>query len=190
MVWYARNNQLKLARGNSGSRPTCIPTLASSSIGAIHMERIPLTQDQFAIVSGEDFTELSKHKWCAAKLTYGGFAAVRDVFGKTVYMHRVIMNATKGIQVDHKNHDTLDNRRANLRLATRFQNQHNAKRRSDSFSQYKGVSWHKRIKKWIVGIKLNNHRYHLGYFISEIEAALAYDKKAKELFGEFAHTNF
>ena len=141
------------------------------------------------MVSNKDYAELSKHKWCASKLSYGGFAATRDVSGKTVFMHRVVMNAPKELEVDHKNHDTLDNRPANLRLCTSSQNQRNMISKTGS-SRYKGVCWYKRDKIWQVQIKINGKMKYLGRFESEIEAAEAYNKKAVELFGDFAYTNF
>ena len=108
----------------------------------------------------------------------------------TQRMHRLIMNCPKGLLVDHKNHDGLDNRKCNLRLCTNAENQYNQKPlQKKTSSQYRGINWQKRIGKWDVWIQLNGKSIFLGSFSNEIEAAKAYDKKAKELFGEFAHLN-
>ena len=158
------------------------------------MKRISLTQGQFAIVDDADFKRLSLHKWYADK-TPRGFVAVRNsptVNGKRtrIYMHRVVMDAPSDMQVDHRNHDTLYNRRENLRVCTNSQNQQNCLSHKNSFSRYKGVCWHKRGKHWLAQIKFNGKGRFLGYFTDEIDAAKAYDKEARKLFGEFALCNF
>ena len=104
-------------------------------------------------------------------------------------MHRVIMDAPKGMHVDHINGNGLDNRRENLRLCTNSQNHMNRKTHRDSSSKYKGVSWNKRNSKWQAYIGSGIKRKNLGYFASESDAAKAYDIKAKECFGEFARLN-
>ena len=155
------------------------------------MKRIKLTQGKFALVDDEDFEWLNERKWCAAKTTYGGFIADSwdGKLKRTIRMHREITNAPKGLDVDHKNHDTLDNRRENLRVCTRSQNLSN-QRKTRGSSKYKGVSWFKRRKKFQAYIKKNSKHIGLGYYANEVQAAKAYDKKAKELFGEFACLNF
>lgn len=105
-------------------------------------------------------------------------------------MHRAILNVPKGYKTDHRNHNGLDNRKQNLRIATNSENQQNQKIRKNGTSQYKGVSWNSKHKLWYAQIKLNNKVKWLGDYKNEIEAAKAYDEAAKELFGEFALTNF
>ncbi len=105
-------------------------------------------------------------------------------------MHRAILNAPKGLLVDHIDGNGLNNRKSNLRLCTFAQNAHNSRPRRNSSSRYKGVCWHKVKKKWTVSIYKGGKRTYLGYYDDEIEAALAYDRKATELFGEFAYLNF
>jgi len=92
--------------------------------------------------------------------------------------------------VDHIDRDGLNNRKSNLRLCTNAENIRNAGKRGKGFSKYKGVSRHTRGKKWTAVIQLNKKTYFLGYFENEIDAARAYDKKAKELHGQFACLNF
>ncbi len=152
---------------------------------------IPLTQDKFAIVDAEDYEWLCKCKWYAQRVGKNYYARNRRKEG-LVSMHRVIMNAPKGLVVDHINHNTLDNRRKNLRLCTWAQNNQNRRpsKRKNKLSKYKGVSFDKKRKVFRVLIWHNKKQYFLGTFKDEKEAAKAYDRKACELFGEFAYLNF
>jgi hypothetical protein len=159
------------------------------------MKLIPLTQGQFAKVDDKDYEELSKYKWYAHwKSDTRSFSAWRGHYtggnNKTILMHRVIMGAKQGEQVDHRNHDTLDNRRENLRICTNAENHANVRHKIGGSSVYKGCHWDKERKKWQAHIKRDGHIYHLGRFLDERDAAIAYDAKARELFGEFALTNF
>lgn len=158
------------------------------------MKHIPLTQGKFALVDDKDYEWLMQWKWCYAKGKTSSCVQRKEwpmtsCKHRTIRMHRLIMDAPKGMQVDHINHNTLDNRRCNLRIVTPQQNLYNTRARPNATSRYKGVHWRKDIKKWRVTISLNIRRT-IGYFHSEIEAAKAYDKAAKELFGEFAYLNF
>ena len=150
---------------------------------------IPLTQGKFAIVDAEDYGWLSKHKWCAAK-SRETFYAHRFREGTIVGMHREIMRAPKGVVCDHKNHNCLDNRKNNLRLCTSAQNQYNKRSKKGCSSRYKGVVRRDAHKRWRARIGFNRKRIHLGDFADEKQAAIAYDDKAAELFGEFAYLNF
>ncbi len=105
-------------------------------------------------------------------------------------MHRLILNAPDGIQVDHVNRNRLDNRRSNLRIATDLQNHFNTVKRSHNTTGYKGVSRYHKLDRWYARIALHGKVYYLGIHNSPEEAARAYDAKARELFGEFAWTNF
>ena len=151
-----------------------------------------MTQGLFALVDGEDYERLSKHKWCANKNKKTHYA-VRHI-GKwpnqqSILMHREILNVPIEKETDHRNGYGLDNRGQNLRICTCGQNQYNRQSYKGT-SQYKGVSWENRRKKWRVRIQLNGKEIYFGQFDSEVDAARAYDKKAVELFGEFARTNF
>jgi len=150
---------------------------------------IPLTQGKFAVVDADDYEWLNKYKWCVCKSKRNCYAK-RKVKGKIVFMHRQILSAPPHLFVDHIKHNGLDNRRPNLRLCTNIQNQRNKRPNLNSKSRYKGVFWCKRCKKFRAKITHERKSFHLGYFESEIEAAKAYDKKATELFGEFAYLNF
>jgi len=105
-------------------------------------------------------------------------------------MHREILDAPDGMQIDHVNGNGLDNRVANLRLCTATQNQRNAVKRANGSSRFKGVDWNKRQKKWRARITINKRTILIGRYCDEFRAAKAYDKKAIELFGEFANINF
>ncbi len=169
----------------------CRTNISGTITGDSIMRRIPLTQRQFALVDDEDYEELSKHKWYAAKDRNGNFYARKwGTGGHVVYMHRHIMDIAKNALTDHKNRNTLDNQKHNLRKATKLQNARNATANKNGSSQYKGVSWYKRKKRWHAQICQNRKIIHIGYFVSEVEAAKAYDEKAKELHGEFAYLNF
>jgi hypothetical protein len=158
--------------------------------------KIPLTQGQFAIVDEDDFEKLAGYKWFAAK-NGRNFYAERTVKRKdgrrgqvNIQMHRKILNAPKGVLVDHINHNGLDNRRVNLRVVTAGQNSWNVRKRRGCSSEYKGVHLQKRDGKWLSNIIYRGERFYLGCFDDEQSAARAYDDKAKQLFKDYAVLNF
>jgi len=158
--------------------------------------RIPLTQNKYAIVDPDDYPRLSEHKWYAAK-GHNTFYAVCGKWSKIqrkrveIRMHRFIMNPPAHLYIDHINHNGLDNRKANLRLATHAQSVRNRKKfAKPATSRYKGISWHSSTQKWCACIQTNNTKIHLGSFKNEIEAAKAYDQAAKKYHKEFAALNF
>jgi hypothetical protein len=105
-----------------------------------------------------------------------------------VSMHRLIIGATPGQITDHINGDTLDNRRANLQICTTSQNAQKMKDRG-GVSRFRGVVYHKPTGLWMAQIGHEMKRFYLGYFKTEEDAALAYNVKAKFLFGDFARLN-
>jgi len=171
---------------------TFTAVLAESLFMECIVKEIPLTQGKVALVDDEDYEELNKHKWCAQK-TGKAFYAVRNVgkrpHQKHVYMHRQILNAPPGVECDHRNGNGLDNRRCNLRICTSGQNKMNQRPRGGT-SQFKGVRWHRQAKRWQAEIMINSKHRYLGLFADETDAARTYDVAARELFGEFARTNF
>lgn len=107
----------------------------------------------------------------------------------TQLLHRFLLGAPKGKEVDHINGDRLDNRRRNLRITSLRLNRVNQKLRTDNTSGYKGVTWDKEQKNWKAQVSVMYRNKFLGYFTSKEEAALAYNRKAKELYGEYARLN-
>lgn len=160
------------------------------------MKEIPLTQGYVALVDDEDHETLSKYDWFVQKGRCTQYAARKMTLSYnkycTVYMHRLILGLPIGDkrQVDHINHNGLDNRRQNIRIATSQENHFNRRTLAISTSQYKGVSWNRNLKKWKSRITINGKETHIGYFDKEIDAAIAYDKVALNEFKEFALTNF
>lgn len=156
---------------------------------------LPLTKGQQALVSASDYDRLIRiGNWCYSNAGYAvHYCTAENGKRTTLYMHRVIMvqalaKSAPSMQVDHINHNRLDNRRENLRLATRQQNQANKAKRCDSRSPYKGVT--RNTGKWQARIKYGNQRINLGRFTSPEEAAWVYDAASLLLHGPFAGTNF
>ena len=166
---------------------------------------IPLTRGMVALVDAEDYERVSQHRWSAAHR--------RDACGQQVWyacstnsfydhsgpyaqywkqplLHRFILNAPHGMDVDHitPGH-TLDCRRQNIRLATRSQNMMNQRKGLGTTSRYKGVYLHTKAKRWVARIKVGDRRIYLGIFALEEDAGRAYDAAATTHFGEFAHLN-
>ena len=162
------------------------------------MKKIKLTQGKISLIDDKDFLLVSKYKWCASysKLTktYYALSNRKTKAGKfkTIKMHRIIMAAKSGFFVDHINHDTLDNRRNNLRIVNKHQNAMNRKGHDDSLSKYKGVTFNKNkyIQKWQASIMKNYKKIHLGYFTNQRDAAMAYDLAARKHFKHYAFLNF
>lgn len=158
------------------------------------MKKIPLTQGEFATVDDIDYEFLMQWKWYFNQGYAVRHSQKSDGFSqrKTILMHRIILSRKLGRSdfhdTDHKNHDGLDNRRNNLRPASRSQNEHNSEIQWGS-SKFKGVCWKKDHNKWQAYIRFEGCLKHLGYFTDEIEAAKAYNEAAKKYFGEFACLN-
>jgi len=118
-----------------------------------------------------------------------GYRAVL-VDGQHCYAHRLIWLMLNGewpeADIDHINGNRDDNRRSNLRTATRSQNNGNARRRKDNSSGFKGVSFHPQTKKWRAAIHIKGRKHHIGLFQTPEEAHDAYINKANVAFGEFA----
>lgn len=153
-------------------------------------KQIYLSQGKFATVDDADFEHFNQWKWTANR---GGarstsWYALRKENGKNIQMHRQIINAPDGMQVDHINRDGLDNRRENLRLCTNAENGRNRAMKSNSISGFKGVCRFR--DKWQAQIGINRVNIYLGVFADPIDAAKAYDQAAIELHGPYANLNF
>lgn len=157
------------------------------------MKRIELTKGMFALVDDSDFERVNQYKWYAwyCKAT-NSYYARRKTNQKDVvaYMHRFILEVRDSlVLVDHYDHDTLNNQRENLRECTKQQNNCNRKIGSTNTSGYKGVSWNKRAKKWMVTLKFNKQNFYYGLHINIYDAVVAYNNAAIKHFGEFAFLN-
>ena len=119
------------------------------------------------------------------KLGWKGAPYARHADG---HMHQLIMKTPKGMMTDHINHNTLDNRRENLRVVTRSQNMRNQKSTCGT-SRYKGVYWRKDVNKWRAQITLDRKRVSLGFYEKEDDAALAYNAAAVQNYGDSACLN-
>ena len=142
------------------------------------MKEIRLTQGQLTMVDDEDFEGLNRHKWCASyNSNTKSYYAVRHIRGengksRTVCLAREILDCPKSRQVDHVNHDTLDNRKCNLSLVSHRQNHQNRKDQTAVSSVYPGV--HKTRNKWRARIQIGGKCMHLGFFDNERTAFEAY----------------
>lgn len=158
-------------------------------------KELPLSRGKVTLVDAADYEWLSQWKWSYDRNGY----AVRiqywiDTQGlrrlRKFMLHREILAAPRGVQVDHINHDRLDNRRRNLRLATPLQNHVNSRPKRTSGSPYKGVWRRPSDGKWLAYITAHGRKRFLGSYDTPEAAALAYDAAAYEAWGEFAWLNF
>ena len=156
--------------------------------------KIYLSEGEWTIVEPEDYYRFRDFRWCVSG-NGTSYYAVRNAktgpfLTKTVSLHREIMNFPDGLIVDHRNGDSLDNRRENLRIATQSQNMQNRRKKANASSRFIGVCFKKRECLWVAQMKYKKERLWLGRFDNEIDAAKAYDTAAKKYYGEFAKLNF
>lgn len=154
---------------------------------------ISLTQEKVAFVDDDDYLKLSKYRWFALDRGNGLWHACRNSRQRkgekhTIYMHRQIINAPSKIIIDHINRNGLDNRKENLRTATKAENARNSVSRRGC--QFKGIYFHKASHLWHARIVVNRKCISLGYFATPEDAAKAYDNAAIRYFKEFANLNF
>ena len=142
------------------------------------MKQIHLPHSLVTLVDDDDWKNLIKFPW------HFSTSGVRH---KHIYMHRMIMNPSSDVQIDHIDCNPLNNQKSNLRCVTNTQNQHNKKIQCNNTSGFKGVSWY--ANKWVARIRINGVKTHLGRFDKIEDAAAAYEKAAIQYFGEFARIN-
>lgn len=150
---------------------------------------IPLTKGLEAVIDVCDLPIVRDHVWTACDCGNGASYAIRRSHGTLIPMHRAIMGAGAGDpRVDHRDRDSLNNRRSNLRFATSSQNNANSKKSRSSACGFRGVS--PNGKGWKAKISVGNRSQYIGHFDSPEAAAVAYDAAARKQFGEFAIVNF
>ncbi len=141
-----------------------------------------------ALIDDADAHIAECRRWSVSVRPLANYA-MANIGGRVQTMHTYLLG-NPDRDIDHINGNGLDNRRSNLRLATESQNMANRGKQRNNTSGFKGVHWSQKHGKWKAEICCNRHRQHLGLFIDPVEAAHAYDSKARELFGEFARLNF
>jgi hypothetical protein len=155
------------------------------------MKEVPVSGGLVALVDDDDLELVQQFKWLRfapskSRIVY----ADRVWYEGRRLRHQLMHSLIIGVRgIDHRNMNGLDNQRSNLRIANQSQNGANQRARGGS-SPFKGVSWSGRLGKWMAYIKVNRRSSYLGSFVSEIDAAMAYDQRAREEFGPFAALNF
>lgn len=148
--------------------------------------------EHVVMVDDTDYDEVMKYKWYVYKSKETYYVRGRQA-KKQVHLHRYLLGLTNPkIQIDHRDHNGLNNQRDNLRIATNQQNQFNRQKTKlikgmTPTSLYKGVSWKKSHKKWYAQIQTNGKTKHIGLFTDEYEAHLAYNSAAEKIQGEYKY---
>ena len=154
------------------------------------MREIPLSRGMFAIVDDEDYSQLASVRWYAAPGRHT-FYAKRDVRRNgskgRILMHRYLLGCPDGLEVDHKNGNGLDNRRSNIRIATRSQNRANTGLQINNISGVKGVCRCAETGRWKVRVQWQLQNIWVGRFDSLEEAVEARYEVVMRLQGEFAY---
>ncbi len=157
---------------------------------------ISMTQNYKVILDYEDYDKIKIYNWIPQKSGTSKkiYASCKPENNKTILMHRLILGIDDNTYVDHINYNGLDNRKSNLRLCSHSQNLIHAEKMRRKWncksqypqSKYKGVSWQNHISKWRARISTE----YIGVFNNQEDAAKAYNKRAKEIYGDFAVLNF
>ena len=138
----------------------------------------------------EDYDLIKNYCWM---ISHNGYV-ITDISKSNnklpkIQMHRLVMDCPENLFIDHKNHNTFDNRKYNLRIATKSQNAMNQIIKTNNTSGIAGVSWDKDVQKWSAYIMLNYNKIHLGYY-EDFDKAVEARKNAEEgLFGNWSYNN-
>lgn len=153
------------------------------------MKTIQLTQGKVAIIDDEDYEKVCTKKWYAHKRTGKYYAESGGINGRYM-LHIFVMGLENGVLLDHKDGDSLNNQKENLRVCTRQQNSYNKKPYSTApIAGIKGISLNKKSKRWRAQIQKDKKKIYIGVYSNYLDAAKAYNEKAIELFGEFSQLN-
>lgn len=173
------------------SKPRLVPEPRKCLCGDHYF--LSLTKGYMTIFDISDIELAKSGHWLAMQTKRSVYAARFRTVGKgkrgLVSFHREAISASIGFDADHIDGNGLNNKRSNLRVATRHQNMCNGRSAKGSSSQFKGVSWSTRQRKWVAKIMANGETVNLGTFDDEIEAARSYDVAAERLHGSFARLN-
>lgn len=156
------------------------------------MKQIPLTKGKSTLVDDEDFLRFGEFLWIAQSAGDGRYYAARREKNRILLLHREILSAPEVLLVDHRDRDSLNNQRDNLRFASKSQNAANSTKTPNLSSRFKGVCHVPRVNKtnpWLAYIGKGQKRRYLKYHSTEELAAEAYNRAARETFGEFALLN-
>ncbi len=162
----------------------CCPIMRYSVIGEI---AIGITsKDRVFVFDADEIMAVKKYTW---SIDNNGYVVTNLGYGKTLHLHRLIMGNIDGKVIDHISRDRLDNRKINLRHVTQQQNVQNSGMNKNNSTGYKGVYFDKQRKKYAAEIMCGRKKHYLGRFNTAREAAIAYNRKAIKLFGEYAFLN-
>jgi hypothetical protein len=151
---------------------------------------IALPCGDWAIIDVDDLGQIANYNWHAVDMGHTKYVRRNRTKNDpprplSIRLHRQLMSAPNGMDVDHVNMNGLDNRKSNLRVCTRSQNLCNRKVQARTKSKLKGVVWHKRAQKWMASLKYEGKHYYLGLFRLKEDAHLAYLQKSKEIHKDF-----
>ena len=148
-------------------------------------KRFPVYRE--VLIDAEDLEAVGCDVWYLNAA--GKNRMIRVIRVDSVSLHRFIMRAPPGMSVDHRFHNTLDNRKTRMRLCTVGENNVNTRGSGRGTSKFKGVSWAKHVGKWYAQAGVRGNRTNLGYYEEEADAARAYNEYAKTHYGPTAYLN-
>jgi hypothetical protein len=157
------------------------------------MKLVPLTQGKFAMVDDDDYERVMQHKWCVFKSNKRFYASTKILHGdktwKNLMLHRFILNKHQDKNVCFKDKDGFNCCKGNLIELNAGERTHLSEKMVVKTSKYVGVHWSKQRNKWLAIIRFKKQKYDLGGFENEADAAMSYNTKALELYGENAKLN-
>lgn len=144
-------------------------------------------QGKYTLVDDRDYEFLSQWKW---NLDKRGYVVRTGTKNQHIYMHRYLLCTPQNYLCDHKDGNPLNNQKNNLRNCSENQNKQNKGIPKTNKSGYKGVHWSKAANNWVAQIRYKNKPVYIGTFNNARHAGLAYDLWAKDIYGQYARTNF